>query len=462
MVWSVPRHTRARGGGICIGASIKSLRMEIESPPRLLQREMDLDRESVRRKLPYDLDELARETGALRRRRAVKCAEQMLWMALMYSGLVGSLRATSALGEETGDFDINDTSVLYRLKNSVGFLTAILNHLLLGSSKHLAAKGTRRRVCLQDATVVSIPGSKGGDFRIHAAYVPGQGLSSFELTSIKGAEALERSEYNPGDIVIADQGLTRSRDIHHVQSVGAYCLLRACLTNLRLQDASGKKLVPSDLLDLADKGVSSVDVYVPHVGTEKPVQARLVMGRLPPEQAGRAREKLKKRLSKKQKTPSELTLRLAGYVVLLTTVPESELSDEEILSTYRIRWQIELFFKRCKSLLGMDELAATGNLAKSWLLGKLIIAALIDRAIVKIHQAAAGNYKVATDNLWRLTELCHLELKAAIIGVGREHPQFAEASLERIVEAPRKRKTAASKLEDLYGKLNPQAGTTRG
>jgi hypothetical protein len=72
---------------------------------------MKLDRETIRNKLPQDLDRLAKETGALRRRREVKSAEQLLWMALMYSGLVGSLRGTAVLGAHTGDFDINDTSV---------------------------------------------------------------------------------------------------------------------------------------------------------------------------------------------------------------------------------------------------------------------------------------------------------------------------------------------------------------
>lgn len=416
---------------------------------------MKLDRESIRKKLPPDLDELAKETGALRRHRSVTCAEQLLWMVLVYSGLVCSLRGTSAFGADTGEFDLNDTSVRYRIKNSVEFLTAVLNHILFGSSRQFAAKGVRRRICLQDATVISIPGSKGGDFRIHAAYVPGQGLSSVELTSIRGAERLERCEYNPGDIVIADQGLAHSRDIHHVQSVGAYSLIRACLQNLRLQDENGKTLNATELLDLADKGVSSVDVYVPHAGAERPVKARLVLGMLPPEQAGRARERAKKRLSKKQKHPTDLTVRLAGYVIVLTTVPASELSDEEVLKTYRLRWQIELFFKRCKSILGMDELASSGNLAKAWLLGKLIIAALIDRAIVKIHQEACGDYKTATRNLWRLTEYCQLELKAAMLGVSSEHPLFAGKSLDLLNEGPRKRKTVESKVDELYAKLNP-------
>lgn len=109
-----------------------------------------------------------------------------------YSGLAGSPRGTAALGAVTGDFDINDTSVRYRLSVSVEFLTAVLNRLLLGSALRFEAQGLRRRICLQDATVVTIPGSKGTDFRPHTQYVPGQGLAYFEITDSKGGESLTR------------------------------------------------------------------------------------------------------------------------------------------------------------------------------------------------------------------------------------------------------------------------------
>ena len=153
---------------------------------------MKLNRESIRAKLPTNLEAIAKDTGALLRRREVKSAEQLIWMALMYSGLAGSLRSTAALGAATGDFDMNDTSVRNRLKNSVELLTAVLNHLLFGSARLFAAQGIRRRICLQDATVVTIPGSKGTDFRLHTEYVPGQGLAYVEIEGYVQEQGMRR------------------------------------------------------------------------------------------------------------------------------------------------------------------------------------------------------------------------------------------------------------------------------
>uniref|UniRef100_UPI0039A68DDF transposase n=1 Tax=Rhodospirillum sp. A1_3_36 TaxID=3391666 RepID=UPI0039A68DDF len=54
-------------------------------------------------------------------------------------------------------------------------------------------------------------------------------------------------------------------------------------------------------------------------------------------------------------------------------------TPEQIASLYRLRWKIELAFKRLKSLLGIDELPAKDpDLARSWLSAKLLTALLID------------------------------------------------------------------------------------
>jgi IS4 transposase len=52
---------------------------------------------------------------------------------------------------------------------------------------------------------------------------------------------------------------------------------------------------------------------------------------------------------------------------------------EEVLAAYRLRWQIELAFKRLKSLLHIDKLPACTDLgARSWLYPLLILALLSD------------------------------------------------------------------------------------
>ena len=52
-----------------------------------------------------------------------------------------------------------------------------------------------------------------------------------------------------------------------------------------------------------------------------------------------------------------------------------------MLAAYRLRWQIELAFKRLKSLLGIDKIPThTERASRSWLAAHLIMALLCDEA----------------------------------------------------------------------------------
>ena len=74
------------------------------------------------------------------------------------------------------------------------------------------------------------------------------------------------------------------------------------------------------------------------------------------------------------------TLELAEYVVVLTSLSPQGVSALQVLTLYRGRWQIELVFKRLKSLLGVGELAKYDpDSAKAWLQAKLLTALLMER-----------------------------------------------------------------------------------
>jgi Transposase DDE domain len=79
-----------------------------------------------------------------------------------------------------------------------------------------------------------------------------------------------------------------------------------------------------------------------------------------------------------------ITMQSAGFLMVLTSLP-STVTAADVLTAYRLRWQIELAFKRLKSQLGLDRLPAKSrDLARSWLLAHLILALLIDDAIQEI------------------------------------------------------------------------------
>ncbi|MGO7486763.1 transposase, partial [Rhizobium ruizarguesonis] len=68
------------------------------------------------------------------------------------------------------------------------------------------------------------------------------------------------------------------------------------------------------------------------------------------------------------------------YILLLTSLPTATFAPADILTLYRFRWQIELAFKRFKSLAGLDSLPAKKpELARAWLYARLIVAIGSDR-----------------------------------------------------------------------------------
>jgi IS4 transposase len=74
------------------------------------------------------------------------------------------------------------------------------------------------------------------------------------------------------------------------------------------------------------------------------------------------------------------TLELAEYVVVLTSLNPAAVAALQVLALYRGRWQIELVFKRLKSLLGVGELAKYDpDSARAWLQAKLLTALLLER-----------------------------------------------------------------------------------
>ena len=88
---------------------------------------------------------------------------------------------------------------------------------------------------------------------------------------------------------------------------------------------------------------------------------------------------MRREASRKQKILDPRSLVAAEFIILGTTLPAEGYPAEEVLAVYRLRWQIELAFKRLKSLLGMDQIPTrTERASRSWLIAHLIMALLCD------------------------------------------------------------------------------------
>jgi len=81
----------------------------------------------------------------------------------------------------------------------------------------------------------------------------------------------------------------------------------------------------------------------------------------------------------KGQQPKPSTLEALRYVFVFTSLSPTELSAIQALELYRGRWQIELVFKRLKSILQLGHLRKIDpDSTRSWIDGKLFVALLLE------------------------------------------------------------------------------------
>jgi lambda repressor-like predicted transcriptional regulator len=332
-----------------------------------------------------DLDKLAFSTRALRRRRGVPDARALLRLALARGPGGLSLRETAAWAHLARVADLTDASLNDRLHQSCEFLEAIVASMLQAKTPGSCFRWPGRVLRMADGSCVSKPGSKGTDWRVHAVYDLGAGgFSHFELTDKHGAEALDRGAAVPGEIRISDHNYSNAKGLRrYVESVGkagaADYLVRLRWSSLRMRDADGKKFDLADHLQNMPEDKQIDDLVVSIEGAGAPMSTRIVILRKPEEAARAARERLQREARKKGKTLDPRSMLAAEFMMLATSLDAQTYPAHEIFAMYRLRWQIELAFKRLKSLLNLDRLPArTDKGARSWIYAHLILAIAVD------------------------------------------------------------------------------------
>src|SRR5665213_1204312 len=107
-----------------------------------------------------------------------------------------------------------------------------------------------------------------------------------------------------------------------------------------------------------------------------------------------AHRRIERRASKKQTKTKPETWEYAKYVVVFTT--DLSMPTETILEWYRVRWQIELTFKRLKSLAQLGHLPKyDAQSSRAWLYGKLFVALLTQKLVRIGREISPWGYVLA-------------------------------------------------------------------
>ena len=342
----------------------------------------------VLRRLPpdLDLDALALSTGAIRRKRVLATGAKLLRLALARGPGGLSLKQTAAWAETLGFARMSDPGIKYRLDHAVGFLDAIVSHTLAANTRSRPIHWPDRSLRIVDGSSISQPGSKGTDWRIHGVYDLGQGgFSHLELTDRHGGEGLSRGAPVPGEIRIGDRNyanLPALRQFLCDSGGKADFIVRLRWSGFTFCLADGGDFDLFDYLRTLPEGIADHEIalqaFTKSEKGEPPLPLRLLVHRKSPEATEKERNRLRQMASRKGRRIDPRTLVAAGFVLIGTSLPQAY-AVADILAAYRLRWQIELAFKRLKSLIHIDKLPTwTEQASRSWLLSFMLMAILCD------------------------------------------------------------------------------------
>jgi len=346
---------------------------------------MDEDWNMLTSFFPKPWLELAASTGALKGLRQDKSAENLLRTLLIHTACGYSLRETVVRARKANLADLSDVALLKRLRKSKDWLYDMCVLLFKERGLNLGdQRGLQFR--LFDATTVKEPGKTGSLWRIHySVQVPSLVCDFFKVTATEGTNTVETLKQYPiesGDYILADRGYSTANGVHYADSHNAFVCIRLNPQNVVLLDSTEEPFILVDALrDITTSGtVDSWYVLVPGPNHTS-VSARICAIRKSEEAIRLAHKKLRERASKKGQKLKPETLFLAEYVLVLTTFPQT-FSPQQILELYRVRWQIELVFKRFKQIANLGHLPKYDDeSSKAWLYGKLFTALVTEKII---------------------------------------------------------------------------------
>ena len=316
----------------------------------------------------------------------------------MYGPGGRSLRGLAALAAAQGLAEMSDVALLERIRNAADWLQALCLESLGRAAKPIGVASGARPIRIVDGSRLEGPGERV--WRLHLCYDPGLArITDAAITTIKEGERLDRLAVTPGEVRLADRGFPKPEGIKNALAAGADVVVRLTWKSLQLRHADGEPVDWPALFEQAGAQGSlelPVRVHKAH-GRFEPFDMRLVVVKKPPAAAAAARATARRAGTKNQRRVDPRTLAAADHLILLTSLTAQEFPIDALAALYRLRWQIELAFKRLKSVLRIDRLPAKDpDLARAWLHAHLLFALILDKTMAEMAVFPPSGTRQAT------------------------------------------------------------------
>ena len=336
------------------------------------------------KELPESYEQKCYETKAIQRKRGISGADNLMMLALFHLVNGCSLAEVSAIAKLSKLGELSDVAFMNRMANCNAWFESILDEISPSGQGGYAVPQWLEgyRPLAFDASDVSEKGRSGRIYRLHYALeLFKMKTHQYAITDNKTGETLRNFTLRENDLVIADRAYGTLRGIKHCLAAKANFILRLRTNCFSVYDKDGKKI---DLLEAvkAIKEGKSLDLRALANGDEGTlIPLRICAMRKPPEAVERTKKQLTNKSKQTQVVKTDEAKLFNEYIVLATVLPE-HITSEQVLQAYRLRWQVEIYFRRLKSILDFGELPKRKPQSVfAWLNGKLMVALLIEKII---------------------------------------------------------------------------------
>ena len=337
--------------------------------------------------MPEGYEIAARSSGAMERAREIKSARDLLMLCLVYLYKGLSLLEVSVYATVENVARISGVNFMKRFGKCGEWFRSIAVKL-----DYAGKAGYRRPAVFEGFRIIAVDASdivqKGAlklEYHLHYAYdIFDMQTVEYKFTTNKVGETLKNfKSFKSGDIVLADRIYGTITSILHCIGSGADYIFRLKHKAFLLYDESGMEMdLNGRLSEIA--GTGNVDFNAYFKKGEKLMPIRICAIKKDSAAIEKSKKRVKKLESKKQLKFSDESRFMNDYIVVATSL-SWDIPAAEILELYRYRWQIELFFKRAKSLLQLGNLPnkKEENIL-AWLDGKMLCALLVELIQSKI------------------------------------------------------------------------------
>lgn len=339
----------------------------------------DADWELIERQLPDGWRELAAQMKLIRKLpehmgQKVTDISVALRLVLHYVSERGSMRRTVAAAAAAGLVEISQVGLFKWMAKIGRYLQALIEQMV--DTDAYAPSRWGYVLIAADATCVQRPGSKGTTARLHyALQLSNLRPRDIRVTDESVGETMRHFDVRAGELWIADRGYSNPPCVESVLSRGADILVRLNRHSMPLLTAGGESIdVLQELKREPARGrARERKVYV-RMQDGRMFASRLCWMRLPQSEANKAKARAKRQGVRGAE------LQAAEYVVVLTTAEREKINTEQALELYRARWQVELDFKRDKSIGQLDTLPSMiPKTIHAWLCAKVLLDIIVRR-----------------------------------------------------------------------------------